>query len=205
LDVVILVADKNMQLGLQGLLGSPQRLGTCNIASKIFVHPKRDPGVLRQCHDFLRPQLRQAAYALVVFDREGCGNPESREALEIEVESRLAQNGWAGRSAAVVVDPELEAWVWGEYSQVGQLLGWSQEGLALREWLLHKGFLQPGQHKPWRPKEALEKTLYTLRKPRSSSLYFELASHVSIDGCIDAAFLKLKSTLRSWFPAEVHI
>jgi len=190
-----------MQLGLKGLLVEPERLGIRDIKSKVLVHPKRDPGILRQCHEFLRPQQRLASHALVVFDREGCGRTATRLALENEVEMRLEQNGWEGRSAAVVIDPELEAWVWGEYAAVAGVLGWPRAGLALQEWLTQRGFLCVGEHKPERPKEALEHALYTLRKPRSSSLYFEVASQVDTNRCVDSAFLKLKATLRKWFPA----
>ena len=140
-----------------------------------------------------------------MFDREGCGSESSRQVLETEVETRLAQNGWAGRFAAVVIDPELEAWVWGEYFRVSALLGWSEEKMPRREWLTQKNFLRPGQGKPERPKEALERTLYALRKPRSSALYFEVASQVNVNSCIDPAFLKLKATLQNWFPAEIRV
>jgi len=204
LDLVILTADKNTQFGLEGLLTDPARLKIRNTESKTLVHPRRDPGVLRQCHEFLRSQQRVAARALVIFDREGCGSDHDRDALEGEVEKRLAQNGWQDRSAAIVIDPELEAWVWGEYTQIAGVLGWSRAGLTLREWLMQECFLQHGQQKPDRPKEALKHMLYTLRTPRSSSIYLDLASRMSFDRCTDPAFLKLKSTLQSWFPPEAH-
>lgn len=71
----------------------------------------------------------------------------------------------------------------------------------MKDWLVEKGFLDAGAIKPARPKEAVELVLRTARKPRSSSIYFELAQSVSTDRCTDPAFLKLKSCLRGWFPA----
>jgi hypothetical protein len=204
LDLVILTADKNTKLGLQGLLTRPARLGIRDIESTIFVHPKRDPGVLRQCHEFLREILRQAEFALVIFDREGCGSEEPRTALEATVEKKLAQNGWEARSAAVVIEPELEAWVWGEYAQVGDMLGWQQHGEGLRQWLIQEGFLQPPLLKPGRPKEALDRALRILKRPRSSSIYRDLATGVSFNGCTDPAFQKLKQTLQNWFPPRTE-
>lgn len=203
MDLVILAADKNTKLGLQGLLKRPARLGIRAIDSTIFVHPKRDPGVLRQCHEFLRVTLRQAEFALVIFDRDGCGSGEPRLALEAIVEQRMTQNEWAGRSAAVVIDPELEAWVWGDYLEVGDVLGWQQRGEGLQHWLIQKGFLQPPLIKPEHPKEALERALRTLKTPRSSSIYYDLATGVSFEGCIDPAFQKLKQTLQNWFPPRM--
>lgn len=203
-DLLSLVADKDMELGLQGLLTDPARVGIRPIRSTVLVHPKRDPGVLRQCHDFLRSQQRLASHALVLFDREGCGKVATRVALENEVETRLRQNGWEGRSAAVVIDPELEVWVWGGYAAVATALGWPGAGSALQEWLVQEGFLRLGQNKPERPKEALERTLYALRKPRSSSIYFHVARQLDTDACLDPAFLKLRATLQGWFPPETQ-
>ncbi len=42
--------------------------------------------------------------------------------------------------------------------------------------------------------------LRTARKPRSSSIYLELARSVGTERCTDPAFLKLKRCLREWFP-----
>ncbi len=117
---------------------------------------------------------------------------------------RLAQNGWADHSAAIVIDPELEAWVWGNYAQVEDVLGWQQGGEGLRQWLIQKGFLQPPQLKPEHPKEALERALRILKKPRSSAIYHDLATGVSFDRCIDPAFQKLKQTLQNWFPPRME-
>jgi len=198
----VLAADKNAEYALRGLLKNPRRLGVREIQSMVFVHPKRDPGVLRQCHEFLRSQLRRVDYALVVFDCEGCGRADGREAIEGEVEIRLAQNGWAGRCAAVAIDPELEAWVWGEYGEVAASLAWTDFHEGLRAWLVQSGYLEGDRHKPARPKEAFEAVLYQLRRPRSSSLCYELASRLSFEQCLDRAFLKVRRTLAEWFPAE---
>jgi hypothetical protein len=67
---------------------------------------------------------------------------------------------------------------------------------------MEKGFLSAGATKPVKPKEAVEVLLRTARKPRSSSIYLELARVVGTDHCTDPAFLKLRSCLREWFPAS---
>jgi hypothetical protein len=135
-----------------------------------------------------------ADYALVVCDREGCGREShSPRVLEVEMETRLAQSGWEHRSAAVVIDPELEAWLRTDSPEVPLVLGWSRERLSLTDWLVHRGYLQPGESKPMRPKEALEELLRIVKKPRSSSLYGELAEKVDFEYCSDPAFAKLKT------------
>ena len=47
----------------------------------------------------------------------------------------------------------------------------------------------------------MEKILRMKSKPRSSSIYLALAKRVSLQRCQDPAFLKLKTTLASWFSA----
>lgn len=199
-DLVILVADKNMRFALEALLARHESLEIRPIEALVLTHPRRDPAVLRESHDFLRSRQGLASYALVVFDREGCGDVQPREVLEESVELKLAQNGWAGRSAAVVVDPELEVWFWSDSPQVETALRWSKGRTQLREWLVEKGFCYEGQQKPHRPKEAVESVLRLSRTPRSSSIYQDLAEHVAFQHCIDPSFLKVRSVLKRWFP-----
>ena len=167
----------------------------------VHVHPERDPGCLLRGHEFLSLFHKQFAHALILLDFEGCGQEKStREALEDVIEKRLSQSGWGERAAAVVIDPELEMWVWSDSPQVDAVLGWQGRSPDLRSWLKDQDLLQEGQAKPERPKEAMELALRTVRKPRSSSLYAQLARQVSLERCVDPAFIKLKTTLQTWFP-----
>ena len=79
--------------------------------------------------------------------------------------------------------------------------GWKNRHPSLRRWLISQGYLQEGTTKPERPKEALEAALRTVRKPRSASLYRQLAERVSLRRCNDPSFSELKRVLTAWFPA----
>ncbi len=198
-DLVVLIADKNIEGALRGLLSRPRALGLREISCDLFVHPERDPGCRLRAHHFLKPFAHRYAHALVVFDREGSGRDEAeRTILERQVEGLLSSSGWDDRAAAVVIDPELEIWVWADSPHVESALGWSED-MTLREWLMQKGWLQEGESKPVQPKTAVEEALRRARKPRSSSMYQELARRVSTERCVDAAFLKLRQTLVGWF------
>jgi hypothetical protein len=200
-DLVVLAPGKDEEASLHGLLNRPQHLRIRRIGYELVVDSKHDSNVFRRCHEILRLYQRRASHALVVFDRDGCGGRDSREALEADVERRLAQNGWQERSAAVVIDPELEAWVWSDSPQVGAVLGWSSQSPGMSHWLVEQGYLIPGQVKPDQPKEALYAVLRKTHKGRSSAIYRELADRVSFERCADAAFRKLRETLQRWFPA----
>jgi len=201
-DLVVLVSDKNMEFTVKGLLERPQALSIHQLESDIFVHPERDAGCLLRAHDFLRPVIRSHAYALVMLDRHGCGRDSlERSALESEVEQRLFTSGWDGRAAAVVIDPELEAWVWSDSPFVDTVLGWNGRTPNLRTWLRDRGY-SDGASKPAQPKEAVHNATRHVSKPRSSTLYYQLALSVRTDRCTDKAFLKLKNILRDWFPTR---
>lgn len=204
-ELVVLVADKDMELAIKGILGRAQAMGIREPMPVVHVHPERDPGCLLRGHDFLSLFRNQFAHALILLDREGCGQDRSRETLEAMIEKRLSESGWGERAAAVVIDPELEMWVWSDSPQVDAVLGWQRKSPDLRSWLKAKNFLQKGQAKPERPKEAMELALRTARKSRSSSLYDQLARQVSMGRCIDPAFIKLKTTLQTWFPVHSDV
>ncbi|MBI2875671.1 MAG: hypothetical protein HYY20_02180 [Candidatus Tectomicrobia bacterium] len=202
-DLVILVADKNMEFTIKGLLSRPKALGVRFLANDLFVHPEQDTGCLLRSHDFLRSFINRYAHALVMLDREGCGREgSSREVLEREVEDRLSRSGWGNRAVAIVLDPELEIWVWSDSPHVDSVLGWEGKQPDLKTWLRSQGFWDAQRTKPDRPKEAVEEALRLARKARSSSNYFQLAQRVGFGRCTDPAFLKLKAALQDWFSEE---
>lgn len=199
-DLLILTADKNTKSAVEGVLTRPRALHIRQVTTDVFVHPHSDPGCLRESHEFLRPFTKQYRHALVIFDREGCGKDlaDPRE-LENSVEQELANSGWSKRNAVIVLDPELEIWIWSDSPHVADVLGWTQGVESLRNWLIAQSYLRPGDAKPQHPKEAMEGALREVRRSRSSAVYAELAKKVSFARCNDLAFEKLKATLRNWF------
>lgn len=201
-DLVILVADKDLESAIRGLIGRHPALGIRPVRYKLLVHPEHDPGCYRRAADLLRPAQATHEYALVVFDFEGSGATGDRQNAEGVVFGELSRSGWADRAAVIAIAPELEQWVWSDSPEVDQCLGWVPDLSAgtVRDWLEAEGFWQADAAKPQRPKEALERVLRRLRRPRSAALYGKLAERVSFKRCNDPAFLKLCETLQAWFP-----
>lgn len=201
-DLVCLVADKNMEQTLLGLLNRPEALGIRAPSFDLFVHEERDPGCCHHGAEFLRAFSSRYRHALLLFDYEGCGqeNVPSKD-LELQLESQLRRNGWDDRARVIAIEPELEAWVWSDSPEVDAILGWSGRIPDLRSWLEQEGWLTRSASKPERPKEAVEAALYKVRQPRSSATYRKLAEGVSLRRCQDRKFARLKRSLRRWFGA----
>jgi len=201
-DLVGLVADKNMEFALRGLLGRAPALGIREVTADVITHVQRDPGCLRNGHELLRSYTRSHRHALLMFDLEGCGSDAPAGKLIEAVEGRLSRSGWGERAAAVVFDPELEIWVWSDSPHVEAALGWAGRRPDLRSWLRTQGYLGQGRHKPDRPKEAMESAMRVVRRPRSSSVFEELARRVGLSRCTDPAFARFRAILREWFPRK---
>lgn len=202
IDLVVLVPDKQMEATLRSILQRTTSLQIRPLTFEILVHPRRDPGCRVESAALLSVYLSRARFALVLFDREGCGEESiTREGLESNVDTRLAAAGWMGRSAVIVLDPELEAWVWSDSPVVDQVIGWAGATPPLRQWLETEGFIAARGSKPSRPKEAFDLALKRARKRRSASIFSELAEKVGLNRCIDPSFLRLKAVLQQWFVA----
>lgn len=203
-DLVCLVADKNIEQSILALLHRSRALRIRQVTHEVLVHPEHDPGCLLRSPEFLRSFANRFAHALVLFDREGCGRDEdSRTKIEQDLEERLSRAGWEERAVAIVLDPELEAWVWSDSPHVAAALGWTGRVPDLRSWLRDHDLLDSESPKPGQPKKAVEQALRIARKPRSSALYRQLAREVGLARCVDPSFSKLKETLRHWFPRTV--
>lgn len=205
-QLIVLVSDKDMQFTVRGILSKPKRLGISPLTQEdhtIYVHPEHDAACYLKAHEYLKLFTKKYKYALVLFDREfDKKNELPRADLEAEVEKNLSRSGWRNRCAAIVIDPELERWVWSGSSHVDNILGWKGQKPPLRKWLKNKGHVQSEKEKPARPKEAMRAALRAANKSPSSALFGRLAQKVSLKNCTDEAFLKFKNTLQQWFPPQ---
>ena len=199
-DLVALVADKNMEHTLKGLFTRHQSLRIRPIETDIHVHPEHDPGCALRGVEILTGFAQSYRHGILMFDHEGSGKEEThRDALQRDLDQALARTPWQERAKAIVLAPELEAWVWSGSPHVDDIVGWAGISPSLSAWLIAQGWLAAAGHKPARPKEAFRAALRKAGTPRSSSLYQQLAKKVSLQYCTDAAFLDFRQTLVQWF------
>lgn len=200
-DLFVLVADQDMVETLKALLSRHQSLRIRPITHQVERHLKRDPGCRMDAVRSLRPRLHHYHRAIVVLDRHGCGDSSSRETIQGKIEGPLASNGWDDRAKAIVIDPELEAWVWAGSTHVADVLGWKGHYEDLKTWLVDRGLWRAGAAKPSDPKAAMKAALQERNITNSATLFRDLAKRTTWQQCQCPAFAELTQTLSRWFPA----
>ena len=200
MDLFVLTADADTSATMKELLRRATDLGIRRIEFRVDRHLQRDAGCRVRASQWLRPHILDYAYALVLFDLHGCGSQAPREEIQAEVEHDLRRNGWPERSKVIVIEPELEAWVWTGTESAARVLGW-EEHQDLREWLRGRRLWPARLAKPPRPKDAMKSVLEFKQIRHSPRIFEDLASAVEFDMCADPAFGELRETLARWFPA----
>ncbi|MBL7797044.1 MAG: hypothetical protein JNJ90_11175 [Saprospiraceae bacterium] len=202
-DLIVFVADGHQKAVMEALLPRiPKSSNTAEFGFEVKVNPGKDSGTYIYSHELLRPYINQYRFALVVFDFEGTGVEHlPLDQVKKNVQELLEKNGWKGRSAVIVIQPELENWMWMDNRNVEQAIGW-EEQVSLYDWAKKEGLLAEDATKPDRPKEAFLDALRLSRTPLSASIYGKIAAKVSYGKCQDAAFQDLIQQLKAWFPLQ---
>lgn len=189
---------------MDGVLRRPEALGIRTIEFETIVHPRRDPGCFHQPGELLGGYSARANHALVVLDLAWAGAPASTGSeLERALEESLPSLWPTGWAKAIVIDPELEAWVFSDSPHVANELGWTEPAAKMRAVLENEGLWAAADPKPADPKAAVDWLLRRAKRPRSSSIYRTLAKKVSLQRCEDRSFLRLVELLRGWFGAGI--
>lgn len=189
-DLLVLVADEDMRAVMEVLLGKKYQyqLGIREVDFEVLKHPNRDPGVRTESPEVFRIRYGEFRKGLVLLDYEGSGFEGSHRELEREIKDSIVRNTpWSEQDVEVVViNPELEIWIWGVADKIGEVLN----------------VKVPVSGKPDNPKGELERILRWAGRPPSSALFREIAGKVSrkhIEGCRDESFNRMVDTLRKWF------
>ncbi len=223
-DIVFLVADNECAATLRGLLDLPTRhfkLGCAPFqfdpALDLIVHPQKDPGVFSFGHLLLATKRKTHQRAVIILDEAWDGSPGAA-AITAGIAGRVTAIPWmAGAFTVICIAPELETWIWQNNPNVDAAFGFG--GPNLRIWLRNTADFKGGQviapdplaglnalwpagnPKPPDPKRAVEVTRAFCGSGPPSGVFNEITKRVSLCGCVDGAFLALRTTLQTWFPA----
>ena len=199
-DLVVLAADGTIQRTIQTLLEERRdSLGISALTVDFQTHRHRDSGCRTAPGEVINPLRNRYAKGMVVFDFHGSGERQ-RTAVELEadLEQELRNAGWGPDGITVmVIEPELEAWVFGASSrQLERLVDWSQP-TPISSWLELSGYVNPPEFKPSDPQSAFDEMLKLQGKRRSRRLFADLSRTVSLARCQDRAFNKFRAALQT--------
>lgn len=210
-DLVVFVADLTMEKAIEAFLTRPDFHRAHNLNVRPFAFdpgmdliriPGNDAGVFTKGHEWVREFGGGHRHAVLVFDRE-YGTDADAAVLRDDLCARVCATGWdADRFCVVVIDPELEAWIWQRNQRVATPLKFESVPAmvaAVRAAGLEWTDEQP---KPRRPKEALQAVLRQRGLGWSAAIHRSITASVSLVGCQDPAFIQLRSALQAWFPCE---
>jgi len=215
-DLLFLVADSNMEFAIRGFFEREHWNRSIGCATFDFDPGKdkdirvatgaNDPGLYSRAVELLRPFSSTYRRVVVMVDEEWEGSPGAED-IQDRIKRQIHAAGWNEKDGlALVLVPEVDIWLWSPSPHVAVAMGW-KSWAELRE-AIQK---QPPQERPWfpndqpkpqRPKEAAEWALRQKGKARSSSVYREITSKISIGRCKDPALRTLVERLRTWFPAD---
>lgn len=207
-DLVILVADLQCEATLLGFFQRNQchlSLGCGKFVfdprQDLFRDTKNDPGVWKNGHEILRSLRATHRNALIILDNAWEGSP-GVETIEGDLSRQMTGSGWVReRFEVVVIDPELESWIWQDNHHVERALG--HDGVPSLRFRLEQAELWPSDClKPPDPKRAVETVNGWYRFGPPSPVFQEIASKVTLKACVDPAFRKMRQALRRWFPAQ---
>jgi len=208
-DCIFLLADLGMVAAFKGFFfrqGFYHALGTApfHVDPQLDIICDRagnDPGVYTRAHELLRTYQSSHRYAVIVLDNAWEGSP-GVEKIRANISANMELVGWqTNRFVVIVIDPEIEAWMWQDNPHVARAFGFSLRP-SLRDWLCKQALWPADSPKPPDPKLAFEKTLKVSKAKIPSVVFKKICSGISFKYCVDDAFGLLKNTLQKWFPDE---
>jgi len=128
----------------------------------------------------LELQLDRYQHGLLMLDWEGCGSPEKNAGLEEESLNRQLQEKWDTRAGSIVIDPELDVWIWGSDQALAPVIDWDLSG-SIRDFIASKGFELDHNLKP--------KRAYTMRAGVASG---NTSARVSVSGSASGTAVKFR-------------
>jgi hypothetical protein len=225
-DIVWLIADLECRTALTGFLdretfhlslGCGEFLWDAN-QDVLRDEKGKDCGVWKNAHVLLRGKRTTYHHAIVLVDNAFGGSPGPQR-VEADILGNLQTVGWPRSDVEVIVlDPELEIWIWQRNPNVEQAFDYTgppslwnllaERAVSPEHRLVNadpdRGLLPAWPleaAKPGDPKAVVEAVRDLCNSDPPSAIFNAITARVSVKG-VDPAFLKLRGTLRKWFPAK---
>lgn len=207
-DLFVLTADSDAQALIRSLLRRHEDLQIRSISFEVQRYAGRDSGMVREGPEIARAMVKKSEYQrlILVWDHHGSGwHALGAEQAVARIEKRLDGVTWENRSAAVVLMPELEEWLWHCPASLAGLLGLSKaEFDALAARFAGEQDMPLARCSREAPKELFEAVLHHKERRKPLPEDFEkLGSSADLtDWTGSETFARLLGILRRWFPSS---
>ena len=193
----MLCADSHAEAILQEVFRRSKEIGVDMERPNIHRRGGETDGWVRKYGvGTLRTQRHVYSHGLLIFDHQGCGDRRSGPEIEAELDDQLAAN-WGDQAKAIVIEPEVEAWLWGMTESLHAIPKLS--GADLNQWLRSR---HPWPKKPVDPKDHLQALFRDYRAKYCGDNFRLVAQQASLNDqhCLCRSYRRFVSILRTWFP-----
>ena len=207
-DLFVLTADSDAQAIIRTVLQRNKPLDIRPISFDVQRYAGRDSGMVKDGPEIAREMVKKSEYSrlILIWDHHGSGwEGRSSEKATEAIQQRLDGVSWIGNSAAVVLAPELEEWLWHCPDALARHLGLSKAALE-REGVNLAPKFGKTFHRCCRevPKELFEAIFYQRERRKPLPRDFEmLAATADLSSWgASASFARFSQILREWFPRQ---
>ncbi len=213
-DIVFHLADRHMEEGLRAFFSRQdwhhvlkcRRFEVDPMSNSDFyrVAGETDGGLWKHAHKNLHIFKEQYRHAVIMLDAEFDPQP-GPNVLRADIGKAMLASGWdEDRFGVVVIEPELEAWLWAPNHNVARAFGHANFE-ELRTFLESEGLWDPGAPKPHSLKAARDRAARRGGKRTGGPIFRSVFEHISrraLDACVEHGLKTLRMMLGTWFPPE---
>jgi len=216
-DVIFHLADQHMEAGFRAFFSRDDWHFAMG-CQKFDIDPDSerdiyrrggytDGGLWKHAHTNLVPFKDQYRHAVIVLDADFEPHPGA-DILHQEISENMLDAGWAEDSfCVVVIDPELEAWLWAPNVNVARAFGHDDFG-KMKAALSAEHLWDEGAPKPNDLKRARDRAARLGGKKTGGPIFrgvFAGISKRACDLCEETGFKRMRAALNTWFPYELGV
>ncbi len=213
-DVIFHLADEHMEKGLKAFFARGNwhyAIGCRRFAidpsdeNDIYRVPGHtDGGIWKHAANNLRPFREQYQYAVIILDADFEPHPSPQQ-LRADISADMIASGWpTDRFTVIVIEPELEAWLWSPNQTVATAFG-HENFDQLRARLAAENLWDNGQPKPNDLKRARDRAAKLGGKKTGGPIFkgvFSAISNRACNLCVEPGFKAMRTALQKWFPVD---
>ncbi|HVO97122.1 MAG TPA: hypothetical protein VMT15_03605 [Bryobacteraceae bacterium] len=205
-DLFVFTADADAEGLIRSVLQRPVHLGIRPITFDVERYTGRDSGMVTNGPEIARMKVQKTDYSrlILIWDHHGSGWHAHRPEVAVErIQLRLNGVTWEKRSAAVVLVPELEEWLWCCRTSLARHFSLTaiEFERAIAEVAGRRG-VSVDKFSSKMPKEFFGELFYGQRRAQPLPEDFaRLGAMANLDSwSASSTFHRFRSILQGWFP-----